>query len=110
MVALDPRLLGASGCRAFTTLPFLNARVIPTAWEKFMKTSATENPLLKVPPASRGNRTRVRFPSRSGGNLRRGAIVNSARAIGKCLCDMIATCESGRHKTCPYKVGVAAPP
>jgi hypothetical protein len=28
----------------------------------------------------------------------------------KCLCDMIATCESGRHKTCPYKVGVAAPP
>jgi type I restriction enzyme, R subunit len=29
---------------------------------------------------------------------------------GKCLRDMIATCESGRHKTCPYKVGVAAPP
>jgi len=28
----------------------------------------------------------------------------------KRLCDMIATCESGRHKTCPYKVGVAAPP
>jgi hypothetical protein len=32
------------------------------------------NPLLKVPPASRGNRTRARFPSRSGGNLRRGGM------------------------------------
>ena len=32
-------------------------KLIPTAWAKFMKTSATENPLLKVPPASRGNRT-----------------------------------------------------
>jgi hypothetical protein len=30
------------------------------------------NPLLKVPPASRGNRTRARFPSRSGGNLKEG--------------------------------------
>jgi len=29
---------------------------------------------FRVPPASRGNRTRARFPSRSGGNLRRGAI------------------------------------
>jgi hypothetical protein len=41
-----------------------------------------DNPLLKVPPASRGNRTHARFPSRSGGTLRRGAIVNSALAIG----------------------------
>ena len=41
-----------------------------------------EGRAYSVPPASRGNRTRVRFPSRSGGNLRRGAIVNSARAIG----------------------------
>ena len=30
------------------------------------------NPLPKVPPASRGNRTRARFPSRSGGNLKEG--------------------------------------
>jgi hypothetical protein len=47
-------------------------RHLPTAWAKFMKTSATENPLLKVPPAGRGNRTRARFPSRSGGNLQEG--------------------------------------
>ena len=31
---------------------------------------AVDDPLLKVPPARRGNRTRARFPSRSGGNLR----------------------------------------
>ena len=31
-----------------------------------------ENPFLKVPPARRGNRTRARFPSRSGGNLQGG--------------------------------------
>jgi hypothetical protein len=30
------------------------------------------DPLLKVPPASRGNRTPARFPSRSGGNLKEG--------------------------------------
>ena len=33
---------------------------MPIAWAKFMKTSAIEDPLLKVPPASRGNRTRAR--------------------------------------------------
>jgi hypothetical protein len=31
-----------------------------------------DNPLLEVPPASRGNRTHARFPSRSGGNLKEG--------------------------------------
>ena len=31
-----------------------------------------DDPLLQVPPARRGNRTPARFPSRSGGNLRRG--------------------------------------
>jgi len=34
--------------------------------------TAVDNPLLKVLPASRGNRTRARFPSRSGGNLQAG--------------------------------------
>jgi hypothetical protein len=33
---------------------------------------AVDDPLLQVPPARRGNRTLARFPSRSGGNLRRG--------------------------------------
>ena len=50
--------------------------IIPTALAKFMKTSAIEDPLLKVPPASRGNRTRARFPSRSGGNLQEGGTIS----------------------------------
>jgi len=32
-------------------------RIIPIAQPKFTKTSMPDNPLLKVPPASRGNRT-----------------------------------------------------
>ena len=47
-------------------------RVIPIARTQFTKTSAIEDPLLQVPPARRGNRTRARFPSRSGGNLQEG--------------------------------------
>ena len=34
--------------------------------------TAVDNPLLKGPPAGRGNRTAARFPSRSGGNLKEG--------------------------------------
>ena len=66
--------------------------IIPTALAKFMKTSAIEDPLLKVPPARRGNRVGARLcsPREAGGTCRRGAIVNSARAIGiKCLCSEI---------------------
>ena len=44
-------------------------RLIPIAEPKFTK-NAVDVPRLNVPPASRGNRTRARFPSRSGGNLR----------------------------------------
>jgi hypothetical protein len=41
------------------------------------------NPLLKVPPARRGNRTPVWFPSRSGGNLKEwGKDRTQRRAIG----------------------------
>ena len=46
--------------------------IIPIAEPEFTKVRMNENPLLKVPPASRGNRTRARFPSRSGGNLQEG--------------------------------------
>jgi hypothetical protein len=46
--------------------------IIPIARTQFTKTSAIEDPLLKVPPARRGNRTRARFPSRSAGNLQEG--------------------------------------
>ena len=42
--------------------------IIPIAEPEFTKT-AVDDPLLEVPPASRGNQTRARFPSRSGGNL-----------------------------------------
>ena len=66
-----------------------------------------ENPLLQVPPAGRGNRTRARFPSRSGGNLKEGGvIINSALAIGKCLRDMISTREGADTGVCPYRDAV----
>ena len=55
--------------------------IIPIAEPEFTKT-AVEDPLLEVPPASRGNRTRARFPSRSEGTLKEGAIVNSDCAVG----------------------------
>ena len=47
---------------------------------------------LKVPPALRGgNRTRARFPSRSGGNLQEGGIMNSGLAIGIITLPVAAT-------------------
>ena len=54
--------------------------------------TAVDDPLLQVPPARRGSRTLARFPSRSGGNLRRGAIVNFDGVVGKCLCVGFSTC------------------
>ena len=65
-----------------------------------------DNPLLKVPPARRRNRTGARggSPREAGGTCRRGAIMNSARALGKCLRNMISTCESGQtHRSAPTK-------
>jgi len=47
--------------------------LIPTAWTKFMKTSATEDPLLKVSPASRANRAgALSVPLAKRGNLTEG--------------------------------------
>jgi len=45
---------------------------------------ATKDPLLQVPPASRGNRTGARLgsPREAGGTLRRGAITNFEGAVG----------------------------
>jgi len=58
--------------------------MISIAGAKFTKTSETEDPLLQVPPASRGNRTGARLgsPREAGGTSRRGAITNSESAIG----------------------------
>jgi glutamate synthase (NADPH/NADH) large chain len=45
---------------------------------------ATQDPLLQVPPSSRGNRTGARLgsPREAGGTLRRGAITNFEGAVG----------------------------
>jgi glutamate synthase (NADPH/NADH) large chain len=45
---------------------------------------ATQDPLIQVPPASRGNRTGARLgsPREAGGTLRRGAITNFEGAVG----------------------------
>jgi hypothetical protein len=72
---------------------------------KVHKKRQLTTPLLQVPPARRGNRTLARFPSRSGGNLRRGAIVNFDGVVGKCLCVGFSTCPPpnlpcGRGRSC----------
>ena len=57
--------------------------------------------LLKVPPARRGNRTRARFPSRSGGNLKEGGqFINSEHAIG---------ISKGRHRGLPLHRRLPSP-
>jgi D-alanyl-D-alanine carboxypeptidase len=64
-------------CRApyRSSSPALRERgITPIAETYSTKTQAIEDPLLEVPPASRGNRTDARFPSRSGGNLKEGGI------------------------------------
>jgi len=56
----------------------------PLAQAKFVKARMNGNPLLKVPPASRGNRTGAPLgsPREAGGTCRRGVIMNSGSAIG----------------------------
>jgi D-alanyl-D-alanine carboxypeptidase/D-alanyl-D-alanine-endopeptidase (penicillin-binding protein 4) len=70
------RGVGAHGSAPYrSSSPALRERgIIPIAETYSTKTQAIEDPLLQVPPASRGNRTDARFPSRSGGNLKEGGI------------------------------------
>jgi D-alanyl-D-alanine carboxypeptidase len=70
------RGVGAHGSAPYrSSSPALRERgIIPIAETYSTKTQAIEDPLRKVPPASRGNRTDARFPSRSGGNLKEGGI------------------------------------
>jgi tRNA-splicing ligase RtcB len=53
----------------------------PTAPPEFAKTRAHDDPLLKVPPASRGNQVGAQLgsPRVAGGTSRRGAIINTPR-------------------------------
>jgi tRNA-splicing ligase RtcB len=53
----------------------------PTAPPEFAKTRAHDDPLLKVPPASRGNQVGAQLgsPREAGGTSRRGAIINTPR-------------------------------
>ena len=55
----------------------------PTEGTQFTKTRAIDDPLLKVPPAGRGNRLRAPHgsPREAGGTLRRGANLSSASAV-----------------------------
>jgi hypothetical protein len=59
-------------------------------------TPAYENPLLKVPPASRGNRTGARLgsPREAGGTLRRGGANNESRSKDRMPRLTIATVPS----------------
>jgi D-alanyl-D-alanine carboxypeptidase len=68
------RGVGAHGSAPYRSpLPALWERgIIPIAETYFTKTRAIEDPLLRVPLASKGNRTDARFPSLREGNLKEG--------------------------------------
>jgi hypothetical protein len=87
------RAIGRTAVRPYTPLPqageglgvraiqnahpphAANSTDVPLSYQSPSRSSqktAVDNPLLKVPPAGRGNRTAARFPSRSGGNLQEG--------------------------------------
>jgi D-alanyl-D-alanine carboxypeptidase/D-alanyl-D-alanine-endopeptidase (penicillin-binding protein 4) len=70
------RGVGAHGSAPYrSSSPALRERgIIPIAETYSTKTQAIEDPLLKVPPASRGNRTDARFPPLREGNLKEGGI------------------------------------
>ena len=51
------RAAGRTAVRPYTPRPQRGRGLIPIAQPKFTKTSMPDNPLLKGPPASRGNRT-----------------------------------------------------
>ena len=62
----------------------LTIGIIPIAGTQFTKTSEIETPSLRFPLLAGGTEpTRpTRFPTRSGGNLRRGAFINYGLTIG----------------------------
>jgi hypothetical protein len=68
--------------------------LIPIVEPEFTKVRINENPLLKVPPACRGNRTGAPLAvplAKRGEPKGGGAFMNSGLAIGKCLCGIIST-------------------
>jgi hypothetical protein len=66
------------------------------------------DPLLQVPPASRGNQAPSVPLAKRGGTLRRGAIVNSALAIGISACALVF--RNAPLPTSPVHGGGAATP
>jgi D-alanyl-D-alanine carboxypeptidase/D-alanyl-D-alanine-endopeptidase (penicillin-binding protein 4) len=70
------RGVGVHGSAPYrSSSPALRERGIILIAETYStKTQAIEDPLLKVPPASRGNRTDARFPPLREGNLKEGGI------------------------------------
>jgi hypothetical protein len=71
-------------------------RELMTSERAIDMTPAYENPLLKVPPASRGNRTGARLgsPREAGGTLRRGGANNESRSKDRMPRLTIATVPS----------------
>ena len=79
--ASDTKSLGQ--VRSFALTP-LAPLIIPIAQPEFVKARMNENPLLKVPPASRGNQAgALSVPlAKRGEPYGGGQFINSERAIG----------------------------
>jgi len=74
--------LGVRATKSVYPSPTVNPTDVPiyrSPHQSSQKT-ADDDPLLQVPPASMGNR-RAWFPSRSGGNLKEGGIVDFDCAV-----------------------------
>ena len=79
--------------------------MIPIAKPNFIETRAVENPLLKVPPASRGNRTGAVPLAKRGGNLQEGEqLMDFYRAMVRLVFEC---CESHGWRLANSSVGVA---
>ena len=85
--------------------------MIPIAQPKFTKTSMPDNPLLNVPPASKGEPTPCAVPLAKRGEPTEGAIVNFGAqlvlvALASCVYPLLQAgeggCVDGRTAVRPY--------
>jgi len=79
--------------------------MIPIAKPNFIETRAVENPLLKVPPASRGNRTGAVPLAKRGEPEGGGRFNNPARAIVRSKERVLATLVSMSLALCAWAQG-----